>query len=300
MIKKIYIFLVSLLFVSLLGAKAQNLPIIDYSSVTHPEIGSGGMVVSQRKIASEVGAEILREGGNAVDAAVATALALAVVLPRAGNLGGGGFMLVYSEELKKTIAIDYREMAPFQASRDMFLDKKGNYDRRKAQFSLLSAGVPGTVAGLGYAHEKYGIKSWNYLLRPAIKLASSGFELSYRDAMYLNASRLFFLRDEEAAKIFASKEPYQLGDLFIQRDLGKTLRRISVAGYQEFYTGITANMIQECMDRTGGIITRGDLRQYRPIEREPIEFKYRDFTFYSMPPASSGGICLSEILNQPH
>ena len=172
MIKKIYIFLVSLLFVSLLGAKAQNLPIIDYNSVTHPEIGSGGMVVSQRKIASEVGAEILREGGNAVDAAVATALALAVVLPRAGNLGGGGFMLVYSEELKKTIAIDYREMAPIRASRDMFLDEKGNYDRKKAQFSLLSAGVPGTVAGLYYALNKYGTLSWGEVLDPAIKSVS--------------------------------------------------------------------------------------------------------------------------------
>ena len=147
MIKKIPIYFLTL-FVSIYLESSNNLPIIDYGSISHPEIGTGGMVVSQRKIASEVGAEILRQGGNAVDAAVATALALAVVLPRAGNLGGGGFMLVYSEELKKTIAIDYREMAPLQASRDMFLDEKGNYDRRKAQFSLLSAGVPGTVAGL--------------------------------------------------------------------------------------------------------------------------------------------------------
>ena len=127
------------------------LPIFDYNAITHPTVGKGGMVGSQREIASEVGADILRKGGNAVDAAVATALALAVVLPRAGNLGGGGFMLVYLSKEKKTVAIDYREMAPSAAHRDLFLDKKGNYDRKKAVFSLLSAGVPGTVAGLAYA-----------------------------------------------------------------------------------------------------------------------------------------------------
>ena len=170
MIKKISTYLFFLLFVSSVGAKNQDLPIIDYSSITHPEIGTGGMVVSQRKVASEVGAKILREGGNAVDAAVATALALAVVLPRAGNLGGGGFMLIYSEELKKTVAIDYREMAPLQASRDMFLDSNGNYDRKKAQFSLLSAGVPGTVAGLHYALKKYGTLSWEVVIDPALSL----------------------------------------------------------------------------------------------------------------------------------
>ena len=213
MIKKIYIFLVSLLFVSLLGAKAQNLPIIDYSSVTHPEIGSGGMVVSQRKIASEVGAEILREGGNAVDAAVATALALAVVLPRAGNLGGGGFMLVYSEELKKTIAIDYREMAPIRASRDMFLDEKGNYDRKKAQFSLLSAGVPGTVAGLYYALNKYGTLSWSEVLDPAIKLAEDGFVVPHDLSSVLANYKKRLTANEATAKAYykKNKETYSPG-----------------------------------------------------------------------------------------
>ena len=137
------------------------------------------MVVSQRELASQIGAEILSQGGNAVDAAVATALALAVVLPRAGNLGGGGFMLVYLEEQKKTVAIDYREMAPFAATRDMFLDKSGNYDRKKAQFSLLSAGVPGTVAGLSYALEKYGTLSWKEVIEPALELAENGFVVSY-------------------------------------------------------------------------------------------------------------------------
>jgi len=240
---------------------------------------------------------VLKDGGNAIDAAVAVGFALSVTFPNAGNLGGGGFMVIRSADGEVT-TIDFREVAPANARRDMYLNKDGEVIPNMSLYTAQAAGVPGTVAGFGYAHEKYGTKSWNYLLRPAIKLASSGFELSYRDAMYLNASRMFFLRDEEAARIFASKEGYELGDLFIQRDLGKTLRRISMGGYQEFYTGITASMIEDCMDRTGGIITREDLTRYRPIEREPIEFEYRGFRFYSMPPASSGGICLSEILNQ--
>jgi gamma-glutamyltranspeptidase/glutathione hydrolase len=272
--------------------------ILSYTLANFPSaIGKSGAVSSSSSYATQVGIDVLKDGGNAVDAAVAVGFALSVTFPNAGNLGGGGFMVIRTADGEAT-TIDFREVAPQDAHRDMYLDDSGEVIPNMSLYTTHAAGVPGTVAGLGYAHEKYGIKSWNYLLRPAIKLASSGFELSYRDAMYLNASRLFFLRDEEAAKIFASKESYELGDLFIQRDLGKTLRRISVAGYQEFYRGITANMIEQSMDRTGGIITKEDLRQYRPIEREPIEFEYRDFTFYSMPPASSGGICLSEILNQ--
>ena len=187
MIKKFYLSLYSLLLATSISAAEDVLPIMDYNSIDHPAIGTGGMVVSQRKMASQVGAEILRNGGNAVDAAVATALALAVVLPRAGNLGGGGFMLIYSKDLQKTVAIDYREMAPAKASRDMFLDNKGNYDRKKAQFSLLSAGVPGTVAGLYHALQKYGTLSWDKVLEPAINLAENGFVVSQR---YQEAARL--------------------------------------------------------------------------------------------------------------
>ena len=201
MIKKIPIYFLTL-FVSIYLESSNSLPIIDYGSISHPEIGTGGMVVSQRKIASEIGVEILRQGGNAVDAAVATALALAVVLPRAGNLGGGGFMLVYSEELKKTIAIDYREMAPLQASRDMFLDKNGNYDRRKAQFSLLSAGVPGTVAGLYYALNKYGTLSWGEVLDPAIQLAEDGFVVPHDLSSVLSNYKIRLSANEATAKAY--------------------------------------------------------------------------------------------------
>ena len=171
------------------GVYPNNLPIIEYNSINHPVISKTGMVVSQRQSASQVGAEILRKGGNAVDAAVATGLALAVVLPRAGNLGGGGFMVVYLKDADKTITIDYRERAPASAHRDLFLDEKGNYDKNKAQFSLLSAGVPGTVAGLHLALTKYGTMSWEEVLEPSIKLAEEGFAVPYDLANILASSR---------------------------------------------------------------------------------------------------------------
>jgi gamma-glutamyltranspeptidase/glutathione hydrolase len=178
MLKNLYIILVSLMSFSLISAE-DSLPIIDYESIHNPHISTTGMVVSQRKIASQVGADILAKGGNAVDAAVATGLALAVVLPRAGNLGGGGFMMVYLKDLNKTIAIDYRERAPAAAHRDLFLDEEGNYDKKKAQFSLLSAGVPGSVAGFHVALEKYGTMSWQEVIAPAIELAEKGFAVPH-------------------------------------------------------------------------------------------------------------------------
>ena len=299
MIKKIYIFLVSLLFVSLLGAKAQNLPIIDYSSVTHPEIGSGGMVVSQRKIASEVGAEILREGGNAVDAAVATALALAVVLPRAGNLGGGGFMLVYSEELKKTIAIDYREMAPIRASRDMFLDEKGNYDRKKAQFSLLSAGVPGTVAGLYYALNKYGTLSWSEVLDPAIKLAEDGFVVPHDLSSVLSNYKKRLTANEATAKAYykTNKETYSPGEVIKLPDLAWSLKELKKVGPDAFYKGKIAGKIVAEMELNGGLITAKDLANYKIKEREPLRGTFKGYEVVSMPPSSSGGVHLIQMLN---
>ena len=299
MIKKIYIFLVSLLFVSLLGAKAQNLPIIDYSSVTHPEIGSGGMVVSQRKIASEVGAEILREGGNAVDAAVATALALAVVLPRAGNLGGGGFMLVYSEELKKTIAIDYREMAPIRASRDMFLDEKGNYDRKKAQFSLLSAGVPGTVAGLYYALNKYGTLSWSKVLDPAIKLAEDGFVVPHDLSSVLANYKKRLTANEATAKAYykKNKETYSPGEVIKLPDLAWSLKELKKVGPDAFYRGKIAGKIVAEMELNGGLITAKDLANYKIKEREPLRGTFKGYEVVSMPPSSSGGVHLIQMLN---
>ena len=299
MIKKISTYLFFLLFVSSVGAKNQDLPIIDYSSITHPEIGTGGMVVSQRKVASEVGAKILREGGNAVDAAVATALALAVVLPRAGNLGGGGFMLIYSEELKKTVAIDYREMAPLQASRDMFLDSNGNYDRKKAQFSLLSAGVPGTVAGLHYALKKYGTLSWEVVIDPAITLAEDGFVVPHDLSSVLSNYRNRLTANAATARAYykRNKVPYGAGEIIKLPDLAWSLKELKKQGPAAFYKGKIAEKIVAEMERNGGLITSEDLANYKVKERAPVKGTYKGYEIVSMPPSSSGGVHLIQMLN---
>ena len=299
MIKKISTYLFFLLFVSSVGAKNQDLPIIDYSSITHPEIGTGGMVVSQRKVASEVGAKILREGGNAVDAAVATALALAVVLPRAGNLGGGGFMLIYSEELKKTVAIDYREMAPLQASRDMFLDSDGNYDKKKAQFSLLSAGVPGTVAGLHYALKKYGTLSWEVVIDPAITLAEDGFVVPHDLSSVLSNYRNRLTANAATAKSYykRNKVPYGAGEIIKLPDLAWSLKELKKQGPAAFYKGKIAEKIVAEMERNGGLITSEDLANYKVKERAPVKGTYKGYEIVSMPPSSSGGVHLIQMLN---
>ena len=298
MIKRFSIYFFAL-FISIYLESSNDLPIIDYSSVSHPEIGTGGMVVSQRKIASEVGAEILRKGGNAVDAAVATGLALAVVLPRAGNLGGGGFMLVYSEELKKTVAIDYREMAPIQASRDMFLDEKGNYDKRKAQFSLLSAGVPGTVAGLYYALNKYGTLSWSEVLDPAIKLAEDGFVVPHDLASVLGNYKKRLTVNEATAKAYykKNKETYSPGEIIKLPDLAWSLKELKRVGPDAFYKGKIAEKIVAEMELNGGLITAEDLANYKVKERLPLKGTFKGYEVVSMPPSSSGGVHLIQMLN---
>ncbi len=298
--KKIFyvsIFL-TLSFESLL---ANTLPIIEYNSINHPVISKNGMVVSQRQTASEVGASILRKGGNAVDAAVATGLALAVVLPRAGNLGGGGFMVVYLEEEDETITIDYREKAPSKAHRDLFLDENGNYDKRKAQFSLLSAGVPGTVAGLHLALTKYGTMTWQEVLEPAIKLAEDGFTVPH-DLANILASPRYKKRlssNEAAAKSYYKndKSNYQAGELLKLPNLAWTLKQLSFNGPDAFYKGEIAKKIVKEMKRNQGLISAEDLENYKAIERLPVVGTYKDFRIVSMPPASSGGVHLIQMLN---
>ena len=299
MTKKLNIFFFSLYLATSLGAAENDLPIIDYSTISHPELGTGGMVVSQRKVASEVGAEILRQGGNAIDAAVATALTLAVVLPRAGNLGGGGFMLIYSNELQKTIAIDYREMAPAKASRDMFLDNKGNYDRKKAQFSLLSAGVPGTVAGLYYALEKYGTLSWNEVLDPAINLAENGFKVPHDLSSVLTNYKNRLTANQATAEAYYKKNkvPYKAGEVMKLPDLAWSLKELKQYGPSAFYQGEIAKKIVAEMERNGGLITLKDLGNYKVKERVPIKGTYKGYEIVSMPPSSSGGVHLIQMLN---
>ena len=283
------------------GVYPNNLPIIEYNSINHPVISKTGMVVSQRQSASQVGAEILRKGGNAVDAAVATGLALAVVLPRAGNLGGGGFMVVYLKDADKTITIDYRERAPASAHRDLFLDEKGNYDKNKAQFSLLSAGVPGTVAGLHLALTKYGTMSWEEVLEPSIKLAEEGFAVPYDLANILASSRYKkrLSSNDAAAESYYKKDKsnYEAGETLKLPDLAWTLRQLAEYGPDAFYKGEIAKKIVQEMERNNGLITFEDLENYKAVERPPVEGTYKDFRIVSMPPASSGGIHLIQMLN---
>jgi gamma-glutamyltranspeptidase/glutathione hydrolase len=291
-------------FISLLVLQtlfANDLPIIEYQAINHPVIDNQGMVVSQRKIASEVGAQILKEGGNAVDAAVATGLALAVVLPRAGNLGGGGFMIIHLKEEDRNIAIDYREKAPSGAFRDLFLDENGNYDKKKAQFSLLSAGVPGSVAGFHHALMNYGTLSWEEVLKPAIRLAEEGFEIPHDLANTL-ASKRYRARlssNEAAAKVFykEDKSLYKAGEILVQNDLANTLKQLSEFGPDAFYKGEIAKLIVKEMERNGGLITLEDLSNYQIAERKPLNGQYKEYKIVSMPPSSSGGTHLIQMLN---
>ena len=284
---------------SSVSANADRQPLLDSKTRFHPVISQTGMVVSQEMIASQVGADILAKGGNAIDAAVATGFALAVTLPRAGNIGGGGFMMIYLAEENKTIAIDYREMAPSEAFKDMFLNSEGDVDNRKAQFSIQSSGVPGTVAGLVHAQENYGKLSLKQVLKPAINLARNGITVTITLAESLAARSERLQMDAGTKKYFFKKDgaEYQPGDVIRQRDLAATLARIAANGAAGFYQGKTAAMIVDQMERTGGLITSADLEGYVALERTPVCGDYRGSKVCAMPPPSSGGIHLVQMLN---
>ncbi len=273
--------------------------LIGSDSRFHPVMGEHGMVAAQEKIAAQVGADILKAGGNAVDAAVATGFALAVTHPQAGNIGGGGFMLITLAGGKKFTAIDYRETAPAAASRDMFLDETGNVDRDRARYSRASAGVPGTVAGLLYALEHYGTMPRESVLAPAIKLAEEGFPVPYGLEFALEKSHERFAGDISSQAYFEHPggKSYKAGEILRQTDLAKTLRAIAAEGARGFYEGPVAQLIEEEMKQGGGLITAGDLKNYRPIEREPVRGTYRGYDIVSMPPPSSGGVHVIQMLN---
>jgi gamma-glutamyltranspeptidase/glutathione hydrolase len=272
--------------------------LIGTDSRFQPVIGGHGMAAAQEKIAAQVGADILKAGGNAVDAAVAIGFALAVTHPQAGNLGGGGFMLIALSGGKKLTAIDYRETAPAAASRDMFLDENGNVDRDRARYSRASAGVPGTVAGLLYALEHYGTLPRERVIAPAIKLAEEGFPVSFGLALALSASHERFADDPSSRAYFEhpNGEPYKLGEILRQPDLAKTLRAIRDLGAKGFYEGPVAALIVDEM-KNSGLITAEDLKNYRPIEREPVRGTYLGYSIASMPPPSSGGAHVIQMLN---
>jgi gamma-glutamyltranspeptidase/glutathione hydrolase len=289
----------ALLPLSLVFAQTSDAPIVRYSDLRHPILGANGMVSSQNAHATEVGAQVLADGGNAVDAAVAVGFALAVTLPRAGNLGGGGFMLVHDAGSGETVAIDYREAAPLSAVRDMFLDDDGNVDKDKTRFSHLSAGVPGTVAGLWRAHQDYGQLPWKRVVEPAIRLARDGFEVTYDLAGLLASRKERMCRFDAACRYFYKPggEPYEPGERFVQSDLADTLQAIANDGPNAFYRGGIAKKIVAEMDRHGGLVDIESLAAYEPAIRDPARGTYRGYEILTMPPPSSGGIHIVQMLN---
>ena len=275
------------------------IPIIDYKERFLPVIARSGMVVGPEQLAAEVGAQILRQGGNAIDAAVATGFALAVTYPRAGNLAGGGFMLIHLADDDRETLIDYRETAPAAASRDMFLDDEGNLDKQREYFSLQSAGVPGTVAGMLYALEKYGTLTREQALAPAIALARDGIPVSYSLFFEISASAQNLRKNPAAERQFFQPDgsAYAVGDIWRQPDLAWTLSEISEEGINGFYAGEVAQLITTEMESGGGLITAQDLADYRVVERQPVRGTYKDFEIVSTPPPSSGGVHIVQMLN---
>ncbi|HRO45973.1 gamma-glutamyltransferase [Agriterribacter sp.] len=256
--------------------------------------GSNGAVVSAHPLASKAGIMILQKGGNAVDAAIATQLVLAVVYPGAGNLGGGGFMVARLTN-GQTVAIDYREKAPAAATRDMYLDSAGNPVMRLSQHGHLSAGVPGTVAGL-FASMKYASLPFQQLVQPAIDLAESGFAVTAEEAASLNHTQEEFRQYNTSKIAFIKHDGWKAGDTLVQTDLSETLKRIRDKGQSGFYEGETARLIVSEMKKANGIISLDDLKNYEAKERQPVEFNYRGYTILSMPLPSSGGIILQQCL----
>jgi len=273
--------------------------VIRYEEFRHPVYSATGMVATQNLTASEIGAQVLAEGGNAVDAAVAVGFALAVTHPRAGNLGGGGFMLVHDVDADTTTAIDYREMAPPAAHRDMFLDANGDADPQLSRFSHLAAGVPGTVAGLYLAHQHFGRLPWRRLVQPAVDLARNGFPLSHDFANSLAGRRDRMCRDAASCGYFYKPGgvTYRMGELFVQSDLADTLQLIAAEGPDAFYRGAIAEKIIAEMQAGGGLIDREALAAYKPTIREPLRGKYRGYEIVTMPPPSSGGVHVLQMLN---
>lgn len=269
------------------------------SALHHPNAGREGIVVAENNLAAKVGAEILAKGGNAVDAAVATGFALAVTHPRAGNIGGGGFMLVYDAESKETVAIDYRETAPAAATREMYLDDTGAVDEEAATRSYKAAGVPGTVAGLLHALDSYGTLSRKDVIAPAIRLAEKGWPLTYYQAAMIESHRDLLVRDDSARAIFFKPNGagYLPGELFRRPDLARTLKVISKKGRDGFYKGAVAEKITDAMAANDGLITLDDLASYEIVERETVSGNFRGYEIHSMPPPSSGGIHLIQMLN---
>lgn len=287
---KNYQLIYSFLLFLLLGSCSVN-----QQNSSKEKVYNKAAVVTAHPIASDVGVEILKKGGNAVDAAIAVKFALAVVYPNAGNLGGGGFM-VYRSKDAEVASLDFREKAPENASRDMYLDKNGDPITDLSLYGQLAAGVPGSVAGMEEAHKRYGSLKWNELLKPAIQLASKGFAITERQAREFNAYQEKFKTFNPNGAAIIREEEWKAGDLFIQQDLAQTLTRIAENGRDGFYKGKTAELIVAEMKKGNGIITLKDLENYKAIWRDPIVGNYKNYKIISMPPPSSGGVAVLALL----
>ena len=291
--------LAGLLVVAPTAAVAQQSAIYGERDRIHPVYGQSGMVATQEAEATRIGLEVLRNGGNAVDAAASVAFALAVTLPSAGNLGGGGFMLVHDAHSGETVAIDYREKAGGKAFRDMFLDEAGEADPEKSRYSGLAVGVPGSVAGLALALERYGTISLAEALEPAIELAGQGITVSQNLAASLEGVSERLQKWASSTRIFykAGGVPYRPGETLVQRDLAASLRLIAEQGPEAVYGGPIGEKIVAAVARAGGHLTIDDFRNYEAVVRAPVRGDYRGYEIVSMPPPSSGGVHIVQILN---
>ncbi|WP_027489184.1 gamma-glutamyltransferase [Allorhizobium undicola] len=287
-------YLASLTALSLLAAT----PAPSFAAVPAPVEGKNGMVVTAQHLATDVGIDVLKQGGNAVDAAVAVAYALAVTYPTAGNIGGGGFMTLRMAD-GRTDFLDFREKAPLAATKTMYLDDKGEVVPRASLDGYLAVGTPGTVKGLELAREKYGSKERATLLAPAIALARDGFTLTQGDASILAGGAKRLAKDPEAARIFlkADGTPYGEGEVLKQPDLARVLADIAEKGPDAFYKGLPAEAIVKASQAARGILVKADFEQYKVREIKPVECDYRGYHIISSPPPSSGGVIICEILN---
>lgn len=273
-----------------------NSPQKEILQATTPVLGvtsQKAMVVSAREEASKIGSEIMQQGGNAFDAMVATEMALAVCYPNAGNLGGGGFM-VYRTHKGEIGALDYREKAPLRAFKDMYLDQNNKYLQHKSKTGGLAVGVPGTIAGIFKAHQKFGSLPMQSILRPVILLAKNGFKITEKQAKQFNDHRAVFKQVNQENSIFTKK--FKVGDVFKNEALANTLQQISDNGRKAFYQGDIAKILVAFLQKNKSIISLKDLENYQAIWREPIVFNYKDLRIISMSPPSSGGICMAQIL----
>lgn len=283
-----------ILSILLIVSQSVSAQFTDINIVKEVKVKNKGVVVSAHPLASEAGAKILRLGGNAYDAIVATQYALAVVYPQAGNIGGGGFLVGVKNDGEK-FTLDYRETAPKKASHDMYLDKKGNANTDLSQNGRLAVGVPGSVSGF-FATLKHCKLPMEKLIQPAIDLADKGFAITEREANLLNSNREHFQKHNQSSIVFVKNSPWKSGDLLIQKELAETLKLIQKLGLKGFYEGKTAELLVAEMKKGNGIITLEDLKNYKVAERKALEFDYKGNQIISMPLPSSGGILLAQML----